>query len=291
MSALADAGSVGPRLTWLYVPGDRPDRVTKALASDADAVIVDLEDAVAVSCKERARSATAELLSTAPAKPVYVRVNGFGTPWSKPDVLAIGHKLGLAGIRLPKVTSTSELRVVDTWLEHTANDIALQCLIESALGVEASFEIASHPSVTDIGLGEADLRADIGVSTDNGLAWARSRIVIAARAASLPPPAQSVYTRIGDPEGLVRSCKVGRELGFFGRAAIHPEQLATIVQAYLPTGHELARAREVIDSAGDHACRHLGGGFALPDGRFVDAAVVAGARRTVGIADRHGTAR
>jgi citrate lyase subunit beta / citryl-CoA lyase len=119
------------------------------------------------------------------------------------------------------------------------------------------------------------------VSGDAGLAWPRSRAVVAARAAGLAPPPQSVYPDVSDTEGLANSCAEGRSLGFLGRTAIHPRQLEIIERAYLPTRQEIESAEEVLTAAATDA-----GALALPDGRFVDAAVVAGARRTMALARR-----
>lgn len=132
-----------------------------------------------------------------------------------------------------------------------------------------------------IGLGEADLRADLGVREDAGLDWARARIVVAARAAGLAPPTQSIYPDIRDLEGLAASCAHGRTLGFLGRAAIHPRQLPVIEHAYLPTPAEVETAELIVKAAATEP-----GAQALPDGRFVDAAVVAGARRTLALSRR-----
>lgn len=117
---------------------------------------------------------------------------------------------------------------------------------------------------------------------DAGLAWPRSRTVVAARAAGLAPPPQSVYPDVHDLEGLARSCAEGRALGFLGRAAVHPRQLPVIEAAYLPSAEEIAAARETVRAATAEG----GGALALPDGRFVDAAVVAGARRVLELAER-----
>ena len=121
----------------------------------------------------------------------------------------------------------------------------------------------------------------LGVTGEAGLAWPRSRAVVAASAAGLAPPPQSVYPDINDAEGLARSCAEGRSLGFLGRTAIHPCQLEIIERAYLPSHEETEAAEEIIKAAAADA-----GALALPDGRFVDAAVVAGARRTLGLARR-----
>ncbi|MEV6649708.1 CoA ester lyase [Streptomyces sp. NPDC051219] len=269
-------------LTWLYAPGDRPHVVAKALASGADVVLVDLEDAVAPGRKEWARSATTELLAAPQRVPVHVRVNALDSPLGVADIAALAGLPGLGGLRLPKITHPSEvLRVVGLTGPDRRKGPPLYALLESALGVERAFGIAAaHPALRGIALGESDLRADLGVA-DEGLDWARARTVVAARAAGLSPPAQSVFPDVRDVDGLARSCAHGRALGFLGRTAIHPRQLPVIERAYLPTCEELAAAEDIVKAAATD-----GGALALPDGRFVDAAVVAGARRTLALAQR-----
>ncbi|NGN66924.1 CoA ester lyase [Streptomyces sp. A7024] len=267
-------------LTWLYVPGDRPDVVAKALHSGADVVLVDLEDAVAPDRKTYALEATTELLSEpepGPA-PVHVRINALDGPLAHTELRALAGLPGLAGLRLPKVTDPAQVHEVAAWAPETP----LYALLESALGVEQAYAIASsHPAIQGLALGEADLRADLGVTDDAGLAYPRSRAIVAARAAGLAPPPQSVYPDVRDTEGLARSCAAGRTLGFLGRTAIHPRQLPVIEAAYLPTAAEIERAEEIVKAAATDA-----GALALPDGRFVDAAVVAGAQRTLALAHR-----
>ncbi|MGP3991433.1 HpcH/HpaI aldolase/citrate lyase family protein [Streptomyces sp. 3N207] len=271
-------------LTWLYAPGDRPDVVAKALRSGTDVVLVDLEDAVAPERKAYARASTAELLSDgAPGPvPVHVRVNALDGPLAEDDVRTLAPLPGLAGLRLPKVPGVGELRRAAGWVPP-GNDVPpLYALLESALGIEHAFEIATgHHAVRGIALGEADLRADLGVSTGGGLEYARGRAVVAARAAGLAPPPQSVYPDVRDVEGLALDCAEGRARGFLGRTAIHPRQLPVIEAAYRPSAEEVAAAEEIVTAAGTDA-----GALALADGRFVDAAVVAGARRTLSLARR-----
>ncbi|OKI96933.1 citrate lyase subunit beta [Streptomyces sp. CB01249] len=267
--------SAAAPLTLLYVPGDRPDVVRKAAASGADVVIVDLEDAVAPDRKEYARAATVELLSDPPsgaAPPVHVRVN------DEADVLALAGLPGLGGLRLPKITHAASVHHIAA----RAPGVALCPLLESALGIEHAYSVAAaHPQVQAIALGEADLRADLGVREDAGLDWSRSRVVVAARAAGLAPPTQSVFADVRDLDGLWTSCAHGRALGFLGRAAIHPRQLPVIERAFRPTPQEVEAAWQIVEAARDQA-----GAQALPDGRFVDAAVVAQARRTLALAQR-----
>ncbi|MET7652284.1 MULTISPECIES: CoA ester lyase [unclassified Streptomyces] len=270
-------------LTWLYVPGDRPETVTKALACGADVVIVDLEDAVAPDRKEYARTATAERLGEPQPVPVHVRVNALDSPFAAADLRAVAALPGVSALRLPKVTSPHQITRVAAGMPPTDHGATpLHALLETALGIEHAYAIASaHPCLHGIALGEADLRADLGIRDDAGLDWSRARVVVAARAAGLAPPPQSVHPDIRDLEGLATSCAHGRTLGFLGRAAIHPRQLPIIEQAYLPTRQELEEAETIVKAAATDR-----GAQALPDGRFIDAAVVAAAQRTLSLAAR-----
>lgn len=258
-----------PPLTWLYAPASRPELVEKALASEAHAVIVDLEDAVSPAQKATSRAASAALLEGPLEKTVYVRINGLATRWWEDDLAALEGR-GIAGIALPKVAGRSDVdRIPATWL--------VECLLESALGVLRAFEIAAHPRVSGISVGEADLTAETGATK---LDWARSQVIFAAVAAGLPRPPQAVFTAVRDLDGLRRSCVEGRALGHLGRKAIHPAQLPVIVDAYRPTAAE-AGAAEAL----------LAGG---PDGRvegeaFVDAAALRHAELTVELARAYGT--
>ena len=177
------------------------------------------------------------------------------------------------GARLPKVESAATVRAVAGQLPGRE----LHPLLESALGVERAYRIATAvPAVASLGLGEADLRADLGLpaDADEALSYPRSRTIVAARAAGLPAPAQSVYPHVRDQAGLAASCRAGRRLGFHGRAAIHPAQLPVIEDAYAPSEAEVDAARQLLAAAGS-------GAAALPDGRFVDEAILRAARHTV----------
>ncbi|MBG0856084.1 CoA ester lyase [Streptomyces spinoverrucosus] len=270
-------------LTWLYAPGDRPDVVRKALVAGADVVVIDLEDAVAPDRKDYARAATAELLSEPDhPTPVHVRVNAPATPWADTDLKTLAALPGVSGLRLPKVTSPRH--ITDT-AQRTGADGSrppLYALLESALAIENAYAIASaHPALRGISLGEADLRADLGVRCDSGLDWPRSRIINAARAAALAPPPQSVHPDVRDLDGLAATCAHGRALGFLGRAAIHPRQLPIIERAYLPTQDEIEKAETIVKAAATNSSAQ-----ALPDGTFIDAAVVTEATRTLALAHR-----
>ncbi|GAA4467165.1 HpcH/HpaI aldolase/citrate lyase family protein [Phytohabitans houttuyneae] len=260
-------------LTWLYVPGDRPDRFAKAVASGADAVILDLEDAVAAPRKEYARAAVADFLTQRHDLPVYVRIA------STADLPAAA---GATGLRLPKVETAEQVRAI-----AALTAVELHPLIESAAGVENAYRIATaHPAVASIGLGEADLRSDLGVTDETALAWPRGRVVVAARAAGLPPPAMSVYPDVSDVDGLAASCRLGRGQGFLGRAAIHPRQLPVIEAAFRPEPEEVARAVALLAGVA-HAAEAGEGTVVLPDGTFADRAMVGAAQRVLDLAARY----
>ena len=252
--------------TALYVPGDRPDRFGKAVASGATTVILDLQDAVAQDRKTRARDAVIEWLASGAAEhvDVQVRVNHPATEVGRAD---LGNLPSPVAIRLPRVASPSDVDAV-----LAAGHSTVHALIESAAGLEAAYAIASHPAVVSVGLGEADLRADLGVHDEAGLAWARSRTVVAARAAGLPAPMMAAYPSIPDLDGLAKSCARGRALGMRGRTAIHPRQLPTIAAAFRPTNNEIAWAQEVLARLAD--C----GVAVLDDGSMVDEAMAKQAR-------------
>lgn len=261
--------------SWLYVPGHRSDRVVKALTAGADAVVIDLEDAVPAAQKDTARDLTVALLDERAEDDglqVWVRINPPGTDTGRRDVAALAGRR-LDGLRVPRADDPDEVREV---AERTG--APLQLLLESARGLWRARELAeAHELVAGIGLGEADLAADLLVDRDEGLAWARGSVVVAARAAGLPSPVQSVWTDVGDPAGLRASCEAGRATGFFGRSVIHPRQIDTVHDVYTPSAEEIAAAESVVATAAEAAAR--GEAAALDaHGRFVDPAVVARAR-------------
>jgi len=267
-------------LTWLYVPGDRPLRMAKALTSEADVVILDLEDAVSPGAKQAARVTVAEV-GAVTDRALQVRVNAAGSPWAADDLAMVRDLPSAVGVRLPKCADALLVAAI----ADRVGGRPVHLLIESALGVETAYDLARcHPRVASVGLGEADLRAELGATSDGGLLWARSRLINAAAAAGLAPPSMSVFPDIRDLDGLARSSAHGRSLGFVGRAAIHPAQLPVIRGAFLPTEEEVERARSVLAAAEEgEASGH--GAVALADGRFVDEAVVRQARRVLGLAE------
>ena len=262
--------------SWLYVPGHRPERVAKALAAGADAVVVDLEDAVPAAQKDAARELTVTLVAEraggAGGPALWVRVNPPDTDAGRRDVAALAGA-PVAGLRVPRAEDPGAVREV---AERTG--ARLQVLLESARGLARAAELAAASElVCGLGLGEADLAADLLVDRDEGLSWARGAVVVAARAAGLPAPVQSVWIDVADLDGLRDSSRAGRATGFWGRSVVHPRQIAVVHEVYTPTAEEGRAAQRVLAAAEEAAAR--GESAVLdPDGRFVDPAVVARAR-------------
>ena len=261
--------AAAPIVTGLYVPGDRPDRFAKAVATQAQLVILDLEDAVADSGKDAARQHVVDWLGSDDAKPPYleVRVNAGVSD----DLVALATVAGSFAVRLPKVDSPDD---VDAALAVLGRDVPISALIETARGLTAATAIAAHPGVSSVGLGEADLASDLGSADASVLDWARVQLLVAARTAGKPPPMMSVFTDIGDLDGLAADTQRGRRMGFVGRTAIHPRQVPVIAAAFNPTDDEVAWSREVV------AATAAGGVTTLTSGEMVDPAM---RRRAEGI--------
>lgn len=272
-----------PWRSWLYVPGDRPDRIGKALASGTDCVIIDLEDAVAQPNKDAARDAVLEALGRERQIPILVRINATDSPNQALDLSALRASSSPDGVRVPKCESVDDVTAIAEQLPG----VALHLLIESAKGLQRVDELAAaHPQVATIALGEADLRADMRISDDAHLGYARGRLVAAAAAAGLTAPPQSVFTNIDDLDGLRSTSLQAKAGGFFGRTVIHPSQVEIVNTVFLPTNAEVDQARalvEALDANDDQAA------LVLPDGRFVDPAVARSAREVLRLADSYGT--
>lgn len=275
-------------MTGLYVPADRLDRIAKALAGEADVVIVDLEDAVHPEAKDSARvgltAQLAGLMTTAGRTgdgAVQVRVNPHGSRWHDEDLRALASLPTGVGVRVPKIEDPATVATVQGLVPGRA----VHALIETPLGVERAHEIAIS-GIDSLGLGEADLVSALGVENAEMLSWQRSRVLNAAAAAGLAPPWMSVYPMFRDLEGLRASCEKGRRMGFLGRTAVHPTQLPVIREAFLPAPEQLARASRVLEAM--RSAEDVGAGvWVLEDGSFVDAAMVGWARRIQSIAHCH----
>lgn len=278
----------GYRGALLFVPGDHPRRTARALASTADAVVLDLEDAVAASAKKTARGNVVEEVRAHTRPDVLVRVNAVGTEACDRDLDALEPVLDrLAGLVLPKVESVAEVERVAARLaraERRAGPTRLVPVLESARGVMAAEEIASAPCVVTLIFGVLDLAASLGVApTVAGTEFllARSHLVLASRAAGISPPVDGPHVSLDDEQALVDSCRSARGLGFGGRVVIHPAQIEPVQRAYAPSATELAWARRVLD-AFEHAQREGVAAIRLADGTFVERPVVTRAAALLG---------
>ncbi len=277
----------------LYVPGDRPDVLAKALGRGADALIVDLEDAVAVAAKDAARAAVAEWLGGLPAAAdnpveVWVRVNPGAAALVDVEAVALP---ALAGICLAKAEGADEVAAVaaalDRWEAQrgiAAGSIGIAPRLESASAVLRAAEIARAPRVRRLQVGEADLKADTGIEPgedERELLWVRSQVVLASAAAGIDPPVGPVTTNFRDLDALRASTEAVRRLGYRGRACIHPAQIPVVHEVFTPSQEQVDAARTLI--AAYEAAVAAGSGVLLgPDGRMVDEAVVRQARRLLG---------
>ena len=257
--------------SYLFVPGHRNTLVEKALRAGADAVIVDLEDAVPDGQKAIARELAAQACARAQ---LWVRINAVGTRECAADLDAVAGCA--AGIRIPKVEFPEQVAAV----AQRCPAIPLICAIETARGLLAAAEIAAMPQCNYLAMGGLDLRRDLGVGAGSEpMLYARSHLVAAAQAAGIAPPIDSVFADLHNPEGLRAEALHAKSLGFFGKSAISPRQLDIIHEAFAPSAAEMKWAQRVVDAFA------AGGGEALrlDDGEFVDVPV---ARRAANILKR-----
>ncbi|ROO88272.1 citrate lyase subunit beta/citryl-CoA lyase [Actinocorallia herbida] len=271
-----------PVRSALYVPGDQPRKLAKAAGYGADSLIVDLEDAVAPPAKEAAREAVASWLAGGGASggpQVWIRINPGEAGLA--DLAAVAHP-DVTGVCVAKAETVEGLGEVDAALAGFPG-IALSPILESAAAVLAAPALARAPRVVRLQLGEADLKADLGVDPgpdERELLWARSQVVLASAAAGIAAPLGPVSTALADPEALRASSHALRRLGFHGRACVHPAQLPVVHEVFTPTGAELARARDLVARFAA-----AGEGVVVDDrGRMVDEAVVRQARRVLAAA-------
>jgi citrate lyase subunit beta/citryl-CoA lyase len=268
--------------SFLFVPGHRPERFAKALASGADAVIVDFEDAVPLDAKDTARDALLVAwsgLDAAERARLLVRVNPAGTPWHEADLTAVASLSGLGAVMLPKAENAQQI-------EHAfrASGVPVLPLIESAEGVGQMDAIARALGVLRLGLGHIDLQADLGMSCgadEAELAPIRVALVVASRRAGLPAPVDGVTTATTDTDVLARDAQRSRRLGFGAKLCIHPAQVAGVHQALAPTETECDWARRVL--AAELAA---GGGAFSVDGKMVDPPVLLLARKILQLSQR-----
>jgi citrate lyase subunit beta / citryl-CoA lyase len=258
-----------PCRSYLFVPGNRPERFAKACASGADVVIVDLEDAVPDGQKSFARDTVASWLSA--DRPVHVRVNGTNTAWFEEDVAAI-LRPGVAGVVFPKAEGGGPLAALAALLP---DPVRILPIVETAAGVWNVLEIASSPKVERLAFGALDFQLDTGITGEGEeLLYARSRIVLASRVAGVFPPLDGVTTGLDDADALASDIRRARRLGFGGKLCIHPKQVAAINEGFLPTEREITWAKGVLEAAFSS-----GEGASRRDGKMIDRPVIEQAKR------------
>jgi citrate lyase subunit beta/citryl-CoA lyase len=218
--------------------------------------------------------------------PVWVRINPLGGEHWRADLESVVGP-GLLGVRVPKAESVESLRALDEELAELERSVGLEagsvkvtCTIESALGLDKARDFAAEPRVSHLAFGETDFAADIGAdpaALEYATLHARSTLVVACRLAGIAPPIGPVHTRLDDLEGLERTTREIRALGFFGRSCIHPKQVPTINGVFSPTRQEVLRAKEII---ADYETAKAGGEAVAvaSGGQFVDPSVVRRAR-------------
>ena len=264
--------------TVLFVPGDRPDRFDKAAASGADAIVIDLEDAVPASHKDVARESACGWLQRAKAAggPLrLLRINARGTPWFDDDVRALRDS-GAQGVMLPKCEQPSDLDPLP--------DLGVWPLIESARGLHNVVAIAGAPRVQQLVFGSLDLQADLGMEADAEeveLASYRAQIVLASRLAGLIAPLDGVTPEIDDEDLLTRATRRAMRQGFGGKLCIHPRQVAVVHAAVRPSDAAVAHARDIVEAA-----EAAGGAAVALDGNMIDRPVILRAQAVLTRAER-----
>ena len=281
-----------PLRSWLYAAGNQPRHLAKAFDTGADAVIIDLEDAVPASEKHAARRLCSGVIARHAGDgsrvSLSVRVNAETTGLLADDLAAVVQP-GLAGIRLPKVEDADAVkRAADLIARAEAaaglpdGTVFVVCALETAKGVLAAADIArSHPRVRALGFGASDYALDVNAPcTSHGLEslYARSHLVLASRAGGITAPVDGAFPNVKDLSGLEASTRHGRDLGFFGRTAIHPSHVPVINAVYTPTQAEVDWAGEVIGASSEAAAAGKGA-IQLSNGDFVDTPVIARATR------------
>jgi len=261
------------RHSYLFVPANRPERITKAQQAGADAVIVDLEDAVAPTDKATAREALARHLS--PSEPVLVRINAADTLWFADD-LKLCEAPGVSGVLLPKAEEPQALAEVARVIG------AGKCIvpiIETARGFDQARALATSGHAERLAFGSIDFQVDLGIEGEGEeLLFFRSQLVLVSRLANLLPPIDGVTVEIDNADTLRTETRRGRRLGFGAKLCIHPKQVSVVNACFAPTTEEIAWAERVLAAASASK-----GSAVAVDGKMVDVPVI---RKAEGILRR-----
>jgi citrate lyase subunit beta / citryl-CoA lyase len=264
--------------SYLFVPGDRPERFEKAVASGADCPVLDLEDAVLPEAKEKARSLVREWLQLGGR--AAVRINSIGTKWHSDD-LELAALPGVMAIMLPKAEAQDQ---IDAMASALPAGVPLIPIIESAAGLLDARAVAALPGVQRLAFGSVDYGNDVGISAEDDLAllFARSTIVVASAAAGIGEPVDGVTLALADERRLCADVELARRLGMGGKLCIHPQQVATVNAGFAPTSEEVAVARRIVAAAqasGAHGAIQL-------DNKMIDRPIIERSIRILARVDR-----
>jgi citrate lyase subunit beta/citryl-CoA lyase len=249
-------------ISYLFVPGSRPERFDKAMAVGADVVIIDLEDAVSPVDKDSARASVSAWLSA--EKPICLRINPPDTVWFATDLALCAHP-GVAAVMLPKAAQVAD---IDRLRKAGAQRVLP--LIESAQGFVNLSALAAAEGVERLAFGSIDFAVDLGIEGDDReLDYFRSQLVLASRVAGIAPPIDGVTTAIDDTAVLASETLRGKRFGFGAKLCIHPAQLAVVRASYLPAASEVAWAERVLAAAAGSQ-----GAAVAVDGKMVDRPVI-----------------
>ena len=286
----------GPIRTALFVPGNRPDRVDKAINSGADAVIIDLEDAVAMGEKEEARPMVREKILEHADRKIIVRINAMNTQFFLGDLNEVMVP-GLQCIMVPKVEQVDHIHEINNLLLHTEKEKGLERgsvsiipLIESAKAVQNIFQIVSEktdpPRLFTVAFGAADYTLDMGIEiTKEGteLLYPRSLMSIACRAADVEPPLDTPFMiDLKDMEALKADARMAKQLGFQGKLCIHPNQIDPCHAIFTPTKEEILYAERIVKAFEEAEAQGIAA--IQLDGKFIDYAVVERSRKILKLA-------
>ena len=261
-------------VSYLFVPGSRPERFDKAMAAGADAVIIDLEDAVSPVDKDSARASVAAWLSA--DKPICLRINTPDTEWFAADLALCAHP-GVVAVMLPKAAQVAD---IDRLRKAAARRVLP--LIESAQGFANLSALAGAEGVERLAFGSIDFAVDLGIEGDDReLDYFRSQLVLASRLAGIAAPIDGVTTAIDDKLVLESETLRGKRFGFGGKLCIHPAQLSVIHASYLPQAAEVDWAKRVMVAAAASQ-----GAAVAVDGKMVDRPVILKAERILARAGR-----
>lgn len=253
--------------SFLFVPADRPERFAKALATGADLVVIDLEDAVQPDAKVAARHRLADWLESTEARPVMVRVNAAETPWHEDDLRALAGKPNLAGLMLPKADTAEAIASVRA---HLPAERPLVALMETIRGYLDLRRLVHVPGLSRLAFGSVDFCAETGIGgLGVELDAIRTELVVVSRGAGLPPPVEGVTLAVQDGVALEADIRHARRFGFGGKLCIHPSQVAAVNAGFSPDEKEIDWARRVITAMdGAH-------GAVTVDGKLVDRPMIA----------------